>query len=192
MVSTIAYAILSLLLPVLALAQDPENGPVANPAPIPTVGSSPNSEAGASGGNQGAYSLSRGGLIAIIVVVVVFALLGIGSAVLFYVAKKRQWELRKSIKRVSRKVVSRRNSVKSLDRQSRRHGTVRLASETKASRPRDLEKGDTRRAPEAKKTPDTRDVSDAKEKKWKAILPDSWSVGDNRNGSSQAVKNTSA
>ena len=78
MASISACSLLWFLLSTLASAQntDPEDGPVANSSPVPTIASAPNSQAGASGGNQGAYSLSRGGLIAIIVVVVVFALLG--------------------------------------------------------------------------------------------------------------------
>ena len=55
--------------------------------------------------------------------------------------------------------------------------------------PRDVEKGETKRNAEAKnvnetekKTPDARNANEAKEKKWKAILPESWSVGDRQRG----------
>ncbi|ROT36268.1 hypothetical protein SODALDRAFT_335344 [Sodiomyces alkalinus F11] len=63
------------------------------------------SEAGASGSSPGAVNLSEDAIIAIIVVVSVFAVLGIGMAVLFYVAKKREWKIRENIRKSARKVV---------------------------------------------------------------------------------------
>ncbi|KAK4666123.1 hypothetical protein QC763_406690 [Podospora pseudopauciseta] len=62
--------------------------------------------AGASGTSSGGITISRGALVAIIVVVVVVALAGIASSVLFYVAKKREWTVKETIRRSARKVVT--------------------------------------------------------------------------------------
>jgi len=62
--------------------------------------------AGAAGPSGGGMVLSHGALIAIIVVVVVVALFGIASSVLFFVAKKREWTIRETIRRSARKVVT--------------------------------------------------------------------------------------
>ncbi|KAK4166510.1 hypothetical protein QBC43DRAFT_206453 [Cladorrhinum sp. PSN259] len=63
------------------------------------------SSAGASGTSNG-ISISKGALIAIIVVVVVVAIAGITSSVLFFVAKKREWTIKETIRRSARKVVT--------------------------------------------------------------------------------------
>ncbi|KAI1846096.1 hypothetical protein JX265_001018 [Neoarthrinium moseri] len=107
-------------------------------------------DAGAAGGTSGAVELSHGALVAIIVVVVIVAVGGIASAVLFYLAKKREWKIRESIRRSAKKVVTaltpRRSefprSVKeSTGRTSR--GRVRLddVPPTPRLRPEDVEKG---------------------------------------------------
>ncbi|TAQ85988.1 hypothetical protein B7494_g5688 [Chlorociboria aeruginascens] len=73
------------------------------------AGSSPtsgDSTAGASGPDSGSITLSKGGLIAIIIVVVVISVFGIASSVLWYIAKKRSWEVRKTIRKSARKVVT--------------------------------------------------------------------------------------
>ncbi|KAK4175272.1 hypothetical protein QBC36DRAFT_331781 [Triangularia setosa] len=62
--------------------------------------------AGASGTSSGGITISRGALVAIIVVVVVVALVGIASSVLFFVAKKREWTVKETIRRSARKVVT--------------------------------------------------------------------------------------
>ncbi|KAM7207486.1 hypothetical protein V8F20_002172 [Naviculisporaceae sp. PSN 640] len=62
--------------------------------------------AGASGSSSNGIVISRGGLIAIIIVVVLVALVGILSAVLFYIAKKREWTMRETIRKSARKVVT--------------------------------------------------------------------------------------
>ncbi|KAK4201104.1 hypothetical protein QBC40DRAFT_278852 [Triangularia verruculosa] len=62
--------------------------------------------AGASGTSSGGITISKGALVAIIVVVVVVALVGIASSVLFYVAKKREWTVKETIRRSARKVVT--------------------------------------------------------------------------------------
>ncbi|KAM7184141.1 hypothetical protein V8F33_013156 [Rhypophila sp. PSN 637] len=64
------------------------------------------SSAGASGSSSNGIVISRGGLIAIIIVVVLVALVGILSAVLFYVAKKREWTVKETIRKSARKVVT--------------------------------------------------------------------------------------
>ncbi|GAB1315743.1 Transmembrane protein [Madurella fahalii] len=61
---------------------------------------------GASGTATGGLVLSQGAIIAIIVVVIVVALFGIASSVLFFVAKKREWTVKETIRRSARKVVT--------------------------------------------------------------------------------------
>ncbi|KAF6819373.1 hypothetical protein CSOJ01_01430 [Colletotrichum sojae] len=63
-------------------------------------------EAGASGDSPGAVGLSHDAMIAIIVVVSVVGALGIGMAVLFYIAKKREWKIRETMRKSARKVVT--------------------------------------------------------------------------------------
>lgn len=65
------------------------------------------SAGGASGSDSGSFSLSKGGLIAIIVIVVGVAVFGIASIVLFVLAKRRQWNVRASIRRASRRLTGR-------------------------------------------------------------------------------------
>ncbi|KAH6618107.1 hypothetical protein B0J18DRAFT_468425 [Chaetomium sp. MPI-SDFR-AT-0129] len=62
--------------------------------------------AGASGASGGGMAISTGALVAIIVVVVVVALFGIASSVLFFIAKKREWTVRETIRRSARKVAT--------------------------------------------------------------------------------------
>ncbi|KAK3682579.1 hypothetical protein B0T22DRAFT_288730 [Podospora appendiculata] len=61
---------------------------------------------GASGSSSGNVEISRGGLIAIIVVVSFVAVFGIASAVLFFLAKKHEWKVRETIRKSARKVVT--------------------------------------------------------------------------------------
>lgn len=102
------------------------------------------SDAGAAGASKGAFNLSKGGLAAIVVVAVLVGVVGIGSAVLFWLAKKRQWDVRQSIRRASRRMTGRSTTDVSSKRQNRRTG-VRLNSpprpHRKAEQERDLEKG---------------------------------------------------
>ncbi|KAF2680869.1 hypothetical protein K458DRAFT_445068 [Lentithecium fluviatile CBS 122367] len=102
------------------------------------------SDAGAAGASKGAFNLSKGGLAAIIVVAVLVGVIGIGSAVLFWLAKKRQWDVRQSIRRASRRLTGRSTVDVSSKRQNRRTG-VRLNSpprpHRKPEQERDLEKG---------------------------------------------------
>ncbi|KAK3350139.1 hypothetical protein B0T25DRAFT_260550 [Lasiosphaeria hispida] len=105
--------------------------------------------AGASGSSTGNIELSKGGLIAIIVVVVVVGILGIASTALFFIAKKREWTIRETIRRSAKRVVTaltpRRSefpkSVK--DSVGRRGGRMRLDEVPPTPRIKqfDLEKG---------------------------------------------------
>ncbi|KAI0434159.1 hypothetical protein F5Y09DRAFT_280041 [Xylaria sp. FL1042] len=119
--------------------------------------------AGAAGSSPGAAQLSHNALIAIIVVVAVVVIGGISTAVLFYLAKKREWKVRESIRRSARKVVTaltpRRSefprSVKESSGRSSR-GRVRLddVPPTPRLRPEDIEKGlaksNVRQSPEGR------------------------------------------
>lgn len=64
------------------------------------------SDAGAAGPSSSGLVLSREALIAIIVVVVVVALFGIGTSILFFVAKKREWTIKETLRRSAKKVVT--------------------------------------------------------------------------------------
>ncbi|KAI9742988.1 MAG: hypothetical protein M1818_003283 [Claussenomyces sp. TS43310] len=71
------------------------------------------SAAGASGSSSGSGSLSTGGLIAIVVIVSLVVVFGIVSSVLFFLAKKHDWQvkatIRKSAKRVATALTPRRS-----------------------------------------------------------------------------------
>lgn len=126
-------------------------------------------EAGAAGDSSGnSVSISQGGMIAIIVVVVVVSLIGsmylspidhlhaltllVSTAALFFIAKRREWTMRETIRKSARKVVTaltpRRtefpSSVKDGPVPSHRNRT-RIADDdvppTPRIRPEDLEKG---------------------------------------------------
>jgi hypothetical protein len=74
--------------------------PNDNPAP-------PNPDkAGATGKSESAITLNTGQQVAIAVVVGLVVILGLTSAILFYIAKKRQWEVRASIRRSARRVTT--------------------------------------------------------------------------------------
>ncbi|KAK6845814.1 hypothetical protein PG990_007732 [Apiospora arundinis] len=118
---------------------------------------------GASGSSPGAVEISHGGMVAIIVVVSVVAVLGISMAILFYVAKKREWKIRETLRRSARKVVTaltprRSEFPKSVKDPSGRtsRGRVRLddVPPTPRLRPEDIEKGYakpvTRQSPEGR------------------------------------------
>ncbi|KAK1771808.1 hypothetical protein QBC33DRAFT_565954 [Phialemonium atrogriseum] len=64
------------------------------------------SDAGASGHSTGGFAISRGAMVAIIVVVCVVGVIGICSSILFFVAKKREWKVRERIRKSARKVVT--------------------------------------------------------------------------------------
>jgi hypothetical protein len=111
------------------LATDIASGDGQDAAPG-TVGSSGDSSAaynaaGASGSSNDGFQISRGAVIAIIVVVVIVAIIGSESltalrpveqrqadrqavtcTALFFVAKKREWKVRETLRRSARKVVT--------------------------------------------------------------------------------------
>ncbi|KAI1763339.1 hypothetical protein GGR53DRAFT_497705 [Hypoxylon sp. FL1150] len=107
--------------------------------------SSIDDSAGASGSSPGVVQISHGAMITIIVVVAVVCVLGISTAVLFYLAKKREWKVRENIRRSARKVVSaltpRRSEFPKSVKESR--GRVRLddVPPTPRLRQEDIEKG---------------------------------------------------
>jgi nitrogen fixation-related uncharacterized protein len=143
-----ALYLLSLLLPLLAHAQDSSSGSELPPAGYNGGSDNPedSDDAGAAGSSKGAFELSSGGLVAIIVVAVIVVIGGIASATLWWLAKKRQWDVRQSIRRASRRITGRSTiDVSKQNRQNRRTG-IRLNSPPpgKNSRPKqehDLEKG---------------------------------------------------
>ncbi|KAI1662305.1 hypothetical protein F4813DRAFT_104690 [Daldinia decipiens] len=145
---------------------EPYNEGDSGPGSISSGGSIDDS-AGAAGSSPGVVQISHGAIIAIIVVVAVVCVLGISTAVLFYLAKKREWKVRESIRRSARKVVTaltpRRSefprSVKESSSNSSR-GRLRLDDipPTPKLRPEDVEKG------LAQST--TRENSEKRSKKW--------------------------
>ncbi|KAL1960380.1 hypothetical protein VTO42DRAFT_8340 [Malbranchea cinnamomea] len=94
----------------VAAQGNPENGPSDvtgyDDGAIPGgVGyADPDADEGSSGDSRGSVNLSTGAQVAIIVIAVIVVILGIISAVLFYLAKKRQWQVRASIRRSARRV----------------------------------------------------------------------------------------
>ncbi|POS75746.1 hypothetical protein DHEL01_v205856 [Diaporthe helianthi] len=133
--------------------EDPYTGGGDNTAGTANAGSdgSPDNDAGASGTSSNNFQVSQGALIAIILIVVFVALLGIASGTLFYLAKKREWKVRETIRRSAKKVVTaltpRRSefprSVKERSIRSR-GGRARVEDEippTPRLKPEDLEKG---------------------------------------------------
>ncbi|KAG9949512.1 hypothetical protein KCU85_g4132, partial [Aureobasidium melanogenum] len=66
--------------------------------------------AGASGGDSGSFQLSKGAFAAIISVVSIGVGLGIIFLVLFVIARRRQWKIRESIVRASRRITGRFSS----------------------------------------------------------------------------------
>ncbi|ERF74562.1 hypothetical protein EPUS_00692 [Endocarpon pusillum Z07020] len=106
---------------------DPNGFPSSSPNDNPDT-ENPET-AGASGSSQTAISLSTGDQIAIGVVVGLVALIGMGSAILFYIAKKRQWEVRASLRRSARRVTTAfkaRTPVKANFSRRDRGGAVRI------------------------------------------------------------------
>ncbi|KAL5118610.1 hypothetical protein ACEQ8H_003461 [Pleosporales sp. CAS-2024a] len=135
----------SVLLPLLVLAQSSSEPSQLPPATYNGGDDNPQdpSDAGAAGSSKGAFTLSSGALAAIIVVAVLVALGGIGSATLWWLAKKRQWDVRSSIRRASRRFTGRGNTDKTQKRQNRRT-SIRLdappTTKNKERQELDLEK----------------------------------------------------
>ncbi|KAJ4418070.1 hypothetical protein N0V82_005824 [Gnomoniopsis sp. IMI 355080] len=109
-----------------------------------------NSEAGAGGSTNNTFEVSTGGMVAIIIVVALVVVMAIATATLFYIAKKREWKVRETIRKSARKVVTaltpRRSefptSLKD-DPVRSRSGRARVDSvpPTPRLKPEDLEKG---------------------------------------------------
>ncbi|KAK5995139.1 hypothetical protein PT974_03535 [Cladobotryum mycophilum] len=62
-------------------------------------------DAGAAGDTSDSMNFSTGAMIAVIVVVVVVILIGVSTATLFFIAKRREWTVRETIRRSTRKIV---------------------------------------------------------------------------------------
>ncbi|KAG9232325.1 hypothetical protein BJ875DRAFT_486174 [Amylocarpus encephaloides] len=62
------------------------------------------STAGAAGHDSGSITLSKGAIIGIAVAGGLIIILGIASSVLWYLAKKRSWEVRAKLRKSARKV----------------------------------------------------------------------------------------
>ncbi|KXS94169.1 hypothetical protein AC579_605 [Pseudocercospora musae] len=93
-------------------------------------GNTVDTDAGASGWQSGGFTLSRGGLIAICIIVAVVALFGIVTLSLFIIAKRRQWTMRQTLKRASRRLTGRGGQrPAAVDRQSRRAGLAMTAQQ---------------------------------------------------------------
>ncbi|KAF9886991.1 hypothetical protein FE257_010607 [Aspergillus nanangensis] len=75
-----------------SLAQDPSEDPEAQ------------NKAGAEGPSSEGVGFSNKGMIALCTIVGVVVVIGISSAVLFVVAKKRQWKMRETLRRSARQV----------------------------------------------------------------------------------------
>ncbi|EUC44071.1 hypothetical protein COCMIDRAFT_77598, partial [Bipolaris oryzae ATCC 44560] len=147
--------LLSLFFPLLALAQDSSSGSSLPPPGYNGGSDNPQdpSDAGAAGSQKGAFSLSGGAVAAIIVVAVLVVLGSIASGVLWWLAKKRQWDVRASIRRASRRFTGRSTVDNKQNRSDRRTG-IRLNSPPpgrNTNKMRDIEKG----LPIPHKTPQT-------------------------------------
>ncbi|OAX80786.1 hypothetical protein ACJ72_04872 [Emergomyces africanus] len=55
---------------------------------------------------KGSFNISQGGIIAIAVIVGIVVILGTTSAILFFIAKKRSWEIRESIRRSAKRLTA--------------------------------------------------------------------------------------
>jgi len=93
-------------------------------------------DAGASGSGNSFVNISTADQIAIIVVAVVVGVFGIGSAILYYFAKKRQWELREKLRRSARSIktaLTPRATQTTFNRKDR--GVSRVADESPSTSP---------------------------------------------------------
>jgi hypothetical protein len=115
--------------------------PLATETPFPNDDDMNSVDDGASGPSSydGAH-ISTGALVAILVIVAVVAIIGISTAILFFVAKKREWTVRETLRRSARRVVT------ALTPRSRSEFPRELKDDhpvppTPRIRPEDLEKG---------------------------------------------------
>ncbi|KAF2398913.1 hypothetical protein EJ06DRAFT_531976 [Trichodelitschia bisporula] len=78
---------------------------------------------GADGSDKGAFSLSRGAIVGMCVAIGLVVLIIGGLWWLWYMAKKKQWDIRGSLRRASRRLTGRRDTTQSA-RSTNRRGTV--------------------------------------------------------------------
>ncbi|TID13231.1 hypothetical protein E2P81_ATG10084 [Venturia nashicola] len=100
----------------------------------------PTAAAGADGSNQGAFSLSTGAIIGISVAIGLVIVAIATMWALWYLAKKRQWNVRESIRRASRRITGRKVPPKSAQENKSRRGTAYVNKSTSNSRARDVER----------------------------------------------------
>ncbi|RDL37076.1 Uncharacterized protein BP5553_04509 [Venustampulla echinocandica] len=87
-----------------SVPQQPGEGPA--PGDAGSSAGNGDSTAGAAGPDSGSITLSKGGIIAIIVIAVSVCVFGVVTSVLWYYAKKRSWEVRKTIRKSARRVAT--------------------------------------------------------------------------------------
>lgn len=148
----------------------PGSGPSAGDAGSSAGSSTGDSDAGASGSSSGSITISKGGIIAIIIAVVCVVIFGseypnrsraveayadiraVASSILWYLAKKRSWEVRKTIRRSARRVATaltpRRSTfpkdVQKVGRSSRGLTKIDEVPPTPGLRSSDIEKGNSK------------------------------------------------
>lgn len=89
-----------------ALITGPVQGGSARSGDAASAGDDDGDLAGASGGSNDSIKISKGGIIAIAVVVSCVVVFGIVSTILFYLAKKRSWEVRATLRRSAKRVAT--------------------------------------------------------------------------------------
>ena len=104
--TAIAQATASTALSMSAISTSSPQATSNDPGGVDTPAPEDPNIAGASGETQTAITLNTGDQIAIGVVVGLVAFVGISSAILFYLAKKRQWEVRATLRRSARRVTT--------------------------------------------------------------------------------------
>ncbi|KAI9824772.1 MAG: hypothetical protein M1832_001600 [Thelocarpon impressellum] len=165
--SLVSALLFSVLAPLSVLAQGPSEDAQSGPsAPVDKGG-----DAAGAVGSSSDFKLSRGAMIAIIIVAALVGVGGIASAILFYIAKKRQWEIRKSIRRSARRLTGNFSASKTnLAASGRRQkGASRLADngpETSRPRTADLEKGSA-----TSKVKSSFELEPATPKPWSSKVP---------------------
>ncbi|KIW14449.1 hypothetical protein PV08_07233 [Exophiala spinifera] len=95
-------------------AQDGDGGAASGVEPGDVGGGSPGTgtgNAGAQGSDTGSVKLSTGATVAIALVVSLVVILGGTTAVLFFLAKKRQWKIKEGLRKSASKV---KNAVKAV------------------------------------------------------------------------------
>lgn len=131
--------------------QQPGDGPSAGD--VGSTAGTGDTNAGAQGNSSSSITISKGGIIALIVVAVTVCIIGITTATLWYFAKKRSWEVRKTLRRSARRVATAltpRRSTFPKDVHSKRGKRGLTKIEEVPNTPRitvdDLEKGNSKMA----------------------------------------------